>query len=231
MFSAAGIFGNDLPDRTVCLTFDDGPGETTQQGGPGPRTLELAQFLASQTITATFFVVGEFVATHRHIVESVANLGHFIGNHTYNHPRLTDHDGEFAADQILKTEQALSGIPRVLKLLRPPQGYWNADIARSLNSTKASSYAGPIMWDIEARDWEFWQRGRSAQKCAEAYIDRIQQVRKGIVLMHDSLFEEEIRSQLDALDMVKLVVGWLQQNAYTIIGIDSVPQVRNAIRV
>jgi peptidoglycan/xylan/chitin deacetylase (PgdA/CDA1 family) len=59
MFFPNGLSGNDLPDKTVCLTFDDGPGETKEQDGPGPRTLELAQFLDSRAITATFFVLGD----------------------------------------------------------------------------------------------------------------------------------------------------------------------------
>jgi peptidoglycan/xylan/chitin deacetylase (PgdA/CDA1 family) len=69
MFTSDGIYGNDLPDRTLCLTFDDGPGETKGEG-PGPRTLELAQFLASRMITATFFVIGERVANQREIVDT-----------------------------------------------------------------------------------------------------------------------------------------------------------------
>ena len=40
MFFSTGISGSDLPDKTVCLTFDDGPGVPVREGS-GPRTLEL----------------------------------------------------------------------------------------------------------------------------------------------------------------------------------------------
>lgn len=229
MFFPEGICGNDLPNKTVCLTFDDGPGETRQHEGPGPRTLELAQFLASRKITATFFVIGERAEKHRDIVQAVAELHHLIGNHTYNHEDLADKNGDFAADQILKTERALSGLPNVVKLFRAPYSRWGPEVARQLNLTEARSYTGPIWCDIEAGDWDFWRRGRSAQECAAAYIERIQNVRRGIMLMHDSSFEEDIRSRSYTFEAAKLVVDWLRQNGYTFVGLDSVPQVQNAL--
>jgi peptidoglycan/xylan/chitin deacetylase (PgdA/CDA1 family) len=73
MFFVDGIFGNDLPDKTICLTFDDGPGKTEELSGPGPRTLELARFVAESKITATFFVIGERAAKDRDIVRAWRN--------------------------------------------------------------------------------------------------------------------------------------------------------------
>jgi peptidoglycan/xylan/chitin deacetylase (PgdA/CDA1 family) len=43
-----------FPPKTLCLTFDDGPGETIGDG-PGPKTLKLAKFLNKNGIRATFF--------------------------------------------------------------------------------------------------------------------------------------------------------------------------------
>ena len=229
MFFCEGIYGNDLPDKTVCLTFDDGPGESGLQGGPGPRTLELAQFLDSQNIKATFFVIGERAANHRDIVQGVAELHQLIGNHTYTHPDLTDKSGDFAAEEILRTERVLSGIPGFVKLFRPPYGSWPREIAGQLNSTEARSYTGPIMWDIDAADYDFWRRGRSARECADAYILKIQNAGKGIVLMHDSSFEDDIRSQSYTFDMARLVVDRLRQNGYSFIALDWIPQVRKAL--
>jgi peptidoglycan/xylan/chitin deacetylase (PgdA/CDA1 family) len=229
MFTRGEIHGNDLPDKTLCLTFDDGPGETKQPGAPGPRTLELAQFLASRGITATFFVIGEQVAGHREIVQAVAQVDQLIGNHTYDHPHLEDKSGDFAAGQIIRTEHVLSGIPNVVKLFRPPYGSWSSTVAGQLNSTAAQTYTGPIMWDIDACDWGFWLHGRNAQECAEAYIRKIQEVGRGIVLMHDSSFEDDIRSQSYTFEAVKLLVDWLQHNGYSFIALNSIPQVRNAL--
>jgi peptidoglycan-N-acetylglucosamine deacetylase len=174
-------------------------------------------------------VIGDFAAKYRAIVQGVAESNHLIGNHTYDHPPLRDKSGDFAADQIIRTEQVLSAIPNVVKLFRPPYGSWGPQVAEQLNRTVASLYTGPIMWDIDASDWYFWRQGRSAEECAAAYIARIQSVGKGIVLMHDSSFEDDIRSRSYTFDMAKSVVDWLQQNGFTVVPLDSIPQVRQAL--
>ena len=52
------LSGGALPSGTLCLTFDDGPGATARPG-PGPRTLELARYLADEEVPATFFLSGK----------------------------------------------------------------------------------------------------------------------------------------------------------------------------
>jgi peptidoglycan/xylan/chitin deacetylase (PgdA/CDA1 family) len=231
MLSSEQIYGNDLPNKTVCLTFDDGPGETQEMDGPGPRTLALAEFLASRSITATFFVIGERAANRRDIVRGVAEMNHLIGNHTYDHPDLCGKSADFAADQIIRTDCALIGVPISVKLFRAPGGSWDPKLAAQLNSTEARSYTGPVYWDICANDWRFWERRQGGQECADAYITEIRNVGRGIVLMHDSSFEDDFRSHSYTFDAAKLVVDWLQQNGFTFVGLDSIPQVRNALRV
>jgi hypothetical protein len=87
------------------------------------------------------------------------------------------------------------------------------------------------MWDIDAGDWDFWRQGRTAEECAAAYIGRIQTVGRGIILMHDSSFEDDIRSRSYTFATAKLVVQWLQQNAFVFVSLDSIPQVINASQV
>jgi peptidoglycan/xylan/chitin deacetylase (PgdA/CDA1 family) len=57
MFSTDQLKGLSLPEKTLCLTFDDGPGET-EGDDPGPKTVQLAEYLTEQNISATFFMVG-----------------------------------------------------------------------------------------------------------------------------------------------------------------------------
>src|SRR5262245_31890807 len=87
MFLHADIKGADLPPRTLSLTFDDGPGEAAGQES-GPRTAAIAEYLHSQGIAATFFVIGRHAEMHRQALAATAGLGHAIGNHTYSHPGL-----------------------------------------------------------------------------------------------------------------------------------------------
>jgi peptidoglycan/xylan/chitin deacetylase (PgdA/CDA1 family) len=77
------ITGSDLPNNSLCLTFDD---------GPGSQTLMLAQYLYEQDIPATFFVRGyrldEWQANAKDLLSTLLRLGHRIGNHTYDHTDL-----------------------------------------------------------------------------------------------------------------------------------------------
>ena len=61
MYRDDAIIGVLLPERTLCLTFDDGPG-ATDGPGVGPRTVDVAQYLSDQGVSATFFMVGKFAA-------------------------------------------------------------------------------------------------------------------------------------------------------------------------
>jgi len=58
MFSLDQLTGSHLPEKTLCMTFDDGPGETPNDG-PGPKTIPLAEYLYKENIPATFFCVGQ----------------------------------------------------------------------------------------------------------------------------------------------------------------------------
>lgn len=230
MFFSSAIRGDDLPAKTVCLTFDDGPGETDGPG-PGPRTLDVAEFLHNQQIEATFFMIGEVASTRKEIVHRVARLGHLIGNHTFNHTRLAGESGAFAADQILKADHIFSDIPQSVRCFRPPHGSWSRSVAGELNCTPASTYIGPVLWDVDGADWRFWSAGRMAEECASIYIERIQAAGSGLIIMHDSSFETEIRLQNRTLEAIKLIVYWLRENGHSFVRLDCIPQVREAMRI
>ena len=87
MFSIGPITAVNLPEKTLCLTFDDGPGETIGDG-PGPKTLELARYLHDEKITACFFMTGiHLVKYPAYSAQQVSELGHIIGNHSFTHAK------------------------------------------------------------------------------------------------------------------------------------------------
>ena len=64
-------------DRSVALTFDDGPDPAVT-----PRVLET---LARRGARATFFYVGRRAETHPDLVAETARQGHRVENHSYRH--------------------------------------------------------------------------------------------------------------------------------------------------
>lgn len=230
MFFDPGLRGKCLPEKTVCLTFDDGPGSTSTNG-PGPRTIELARFLAAEMIPATFFVIGQFAANQLEIVRRVAGMGHLIGNHTFNHPALKKTSGAFAAGEIAETERLIAEFQGPIRLFRAPYGSWDEQVAGQLNWTGSRHYVGHIDGDIDSRDYEFWLNNQSAEECAEACLKKIRSDRKGIILMHDSSWEEERRLRSYTFHAAQIIVKALKAEGFSFIRLDEVPEIREAARI
>ena len=70
--------GDNGPPR-VALTFDDGP---TPQSTPA-----VLDSLQRMDAPATFFVVGQNLRAHPHLLARTHAAGHLIANHTHTHPR------------------------------------------------------------------------------------------------------------------------------------------------
>ncbi len=187
MFSS-GTVRFEFPDRTLALTYDD---------GPGPQTLEIAKFLHDQDIRATFFVVGKHVRERREVVRDVANLGHLIGNHTDTHTpfRYLESDPERGIQEVTDADREIQEFVGDRSFfLRAPGGEWFSSFAEALNSyDDLRKYNGPINWDIDCADYEIGsprhrQPGTplyTLEKCQQCYLETIRQRGRGIVLLHD----------------------------------------------
>jgi peptidoglycan/xylan/chitin deacetylase (PgdA/CDA1 family) len=222
------LTGGALPEGTVCLTFDDGPG-TTDGNGVGPRTLDLAQFLNDQNVGATFFMVGKFASDLPEILPVVENLGHLIGNHTYDHPNLV-HYGAAGGDvvsQVTRTDGLIRNwIDSPVIYFRPPYGSWSGDIAATMNGnlTAALSHVGPIGWDIDGGDWDFWRNNGSPDACATQYLQAIENEGRGIILNHDCTADQDIvRRGNRTFDLMKILIPKLVERGYQFTRLDSVP--------
>jgi peptidoglycan/xylan/chitin deacetylase (PgdA/CDA1 family) len=228
--------GADLPPKTLCLTYDD---------GPGPDTPELGRYLFAEGIRAAFFVIGRHAEERSGVLARLSAWGHCIGNHTYSHPGLValaeaggDVVGEVArADELLRQHS-----PNAPIFLRAPYGNWRQQrpgtkkdretsiVAEILSgSGKFRDYIGPVNWDISAADYDFWKRGDSAEQCAAAYLEKINHAGRGIVLMHDSSEDPDVRPRNRALHTTRLLVPKLKAEGYRFVSLDDVPQVRSAV--
>ena len=159
--------GNPRLDE-VALTFDDGP--------CGTYTEQILDILDRYGVKATFFKVGRNVERLPEIAKRVADSGHEIGNHTYNHSGLFLDTPRRIAMELAMGEEAImrfTGIsPRVF---RPPYG---ANTRWILTQALRRGYV-IAKWSVNAGDW-----GKaSAERIVRKTLARVD--KGAIILMHD----------------------------------------------
>lgn len=67
----------DAQQKVLCLTFDDGPTDSTT-----PKVLDILEEFG---VRATFFLIGRQISGREDIVRRTAAAGHAVGIHTYSH--------------------------------------------------------------------------------------------------------------------------------------------------
>lgn len=142
----------------LALTFDDGPNPAWT-----PRLLDI---LAEHNVRATFFMVGKFAKSERMLARRVAEAGHLIGNHTWNHPDLSRTRSANVLDELTRTSDILAGITgKPVVYFRPPFG------ARRPYVLKLARQLGliPVTWNAMTKDWS----EPSADKIAQTLIRNI----------------------------------------------------------
>jgi peptidoglycan/xylan/chitin deacetylase (PgdA/CDA1 family) len=236
MFYHQDLKGDDLPPRTVCLTYDD---------GPGPHTLELGRYLNSEGIAAVFFVIGCEAERRLEVLQQLASWNHTIGNHTYSHPGLLNFlkAGGDVRQEVVRTDAIIRPYHRGRPgLLRPPYGNWRdkshpsgpedaptSAVAERLNGDRRlGHYVGPIKWDIVAEDWACWEQGIDPEEAARRHVEAIEPIGRGIVLMHDSSEDPGQRARNRTMEMTRLLVPMLKHRGYRFVSIEEAPQVKAA---
>jgi peptidoglycan-N-acetylglucosamine deacetylase len=130
-------------DTTVYLTFDDGPSPEVT-----PRILEA---LAAAGAHASFFVLGEAAVANPELVWRIADEGHTIGIHGYNHRGVTFQ----APDQIeCELSAALhavraAGVEEPVALFRPTYGLRGPGLGTALHRVGLSMK----LWTLDSRDY------------------------------------------------------------------------------
>jgi len=220
--NGAGLDGTPivpvLPDKTLALTFDD---------GPGPETDPLAAYLAEAGAPSTFFVVGRLAQTRPEDMKGLRSRGHLVANHTHTHQSLTAaHD---PVGEVMRADEVISAyVTGDVFLFRAPYGAFNTNTAARLNASRLGKYTGPIDWDIgdeltdqSGSDWACYLAGIAPDACAERYLTEIRAKGRGVVLLHDTV--------PGALPLVRALVPQLKAEGYAFVRLDAAQEV--AVRV
>lgn len=130
----------ETTDRVLALTFDDGPHPEYT-----PRLLDI---LDRYHAKATFFCVGRFAANHPELIGRIAEAGHVIGIHTWDHPCLPVLGYGEQDLQIRRCAESLNCWGS--RLFRPPYGALNFTTGLALLRHGYQS----VGWTLASCDWQ-----------------------------------------------------------------------------
>lgn len=185
--------------KVVALTIDDGPHPLSCQ--------KFIEVLREKNVKAAFFLVGKQVDGNPDLVKLMADEGHEICNHTYDHIRLDKLDREKVFNQIDRCDVAVeSAIGKQMTLFRPP-GMRFSDTVLDVVKQK-----GDVMvhWGIGAKDFvgtvpdyeltpELRKLPKTTPKLIVEYVTK--QLKPGmIILLHDNpVTAEALGPMIDAV--------------------------------
>ncbi|WP_284982989.1 bifunctional polysaccharide deacetylase/glycosyltransferase family 2 protein [Arthrobacter sp. efr-133-TYG-118] len=143
------------PDRTLALTFDDGPDPAW--------TPQILDVLRKHHVHATFFVVGSAAIDNPDLVRRIIADGNEIGVHTLTHADLGSVPAWREQLEVQGGQQAITGITgHAATLLRPPYSSEN-DAVRdgTWTAIRAAANQG-YLTVLTTKDSEDWQRPGTA---------------------------------------------------------------------
>ncbi|HCC47285.1 MAG TPA: hypothetical protein DEQ38_04100 [Elusimicrobia bacterium] len=196
-----------LKKGEVILTFDDGPGQFTE---------EVSAYLKAGNAPSVFFVLGSKLgASGKERIKKAAADGHDVSVHGYWH--ATEAGKPFTAFSTAEILKQLGGVKSSITaaagakpgFFRPPYGIITPEAVRAIDTELGLV---PVGWTIDTLDWSTKDPDELFQKT----ISQIQQRGKGIVLMHD------IHDQ--SRQAARRLVKWLADNGYKVVSPERMTQ-------
>ena len=123
------------------------------------------------------------------MVEREAQEGHLIGNHTYNHVKISQLSLQKTREEIEKTNQILEKLTQQkIEYVRPPFGVWKEE----LNDIKMFS----VLWTIDPLDWTT----KNVDEIVNKVVTRAEE--NDIILLHDC-YESSVQAALRIIDLLQ----------------------------
>jgi peptidoglycan/xylan/chitin deacetylase (PgdA/CDA1 family) len=136
------VYYIDDGPKVIALTIDDGPSPVY--------TPQILRLLAKYRVTAAFSMIGENARYYPGVARDVADAGHMIVNHTWDHANLTSLSRSQVRAEIAKASDAIEAAAGARPtMFRAPYGAWSAaalDYCASMGLT-------PLDWSVDPRDW------------------------------------------------------------------------------
>ena len=179
----------DTTEKVIYLTFDAG-----YENGC---TAQILDALKKHNVSATFFLVGNYLEKNPDLVRRMVAEGHTVGNHTMHHydmSRISDPAAfQKELEDLEKLYEQTVGEP-MQKYYRPPQGIYSEE---NLRQAKNLDYK-TVFWSLAYVDWK-----NDDQPTAQAAFNKLlPRIHPGaVVLLHST-------SKTNAAILDELLTRW-----------------------
>lgn len=166
------FYRKSTEEKKIYLTFDAG-----YENG---NTEKILDALKKHNVSATFFIVGNYIDTRPDLVKRMVEEGHTVGNHTYHHPDMSaitkKEDFKKELQDLESRYREVTG-DEMQKFYRPPQGKYSIT---NLQMAKELGYH-TFFWSLAYVDW---MENEQPTK-EEAFEKLLSRIHPGaIVLLH-----------------------------------------------
>ena len=167
-------------EKTIYLTFDDGPSE---------RTAELLEVLERYDVKATFFVVNKGTKQEVQWMRDIVAAGHTLGIHTYSH----DYNKIYASVEAYLEDfnamyqvilEATGSAPQVFRFPGGSINAYNGATYRDIISEMVRR--GFVYFDWNRQTGDAVRGDVPAETLVENALDRVDTMRRVFLLAHDN---------------------------------------------
>ena len=200
MAEHAAVFAQTEEQKTIYLTFDDGPSTVV--------TNRILDTLRRERVRATFFIVSDRALTRRETLRRIAEEGLAIGIHSASHDygKIYSSDAAFAADvdECARVIEEIAGVrPR---LYRFPGGGPNKEEREQKELFIRERGYRIVSWNAVCGDEEIPYA--DAATLVRQSIATSKGKRSVVLLMHDSAHHAATADALPA------IIGYFREQGY-----------------
>ena len=179
----------DTSEKIIYLTFDEG----YEAGYTG----QILDVLKENDVKAMFFVTGHYLNSQPELVKRMADEGHLVGNHSYDHLDHTAISDDEMVEDIESCQQLITDTVgyEMPKFFRPPSGVYSI---RTLEKAQEMGYK-TIFWSFAYKDWD-----TSAQPTVEEAFDMVvDNYHNGCIMLLHAVSEANTNALDDMIKFLK----------------------------
>ncbi|RNA66914.1 polysaccharide deacetylase family protein [Alteribacter keqinensis] len=192
----------ETDEKTVALTFDDGPGINTD---------DILDILGKHDVKGTFYLTGSEIENAFDDGVSIVQEGHEIGNHSYSHPRMVLKSPSFIKGEIEKTDALIRQIGYEGEItFRPPYGKRLVVLPHYLSSNERDT----ILWNIEPESF--------VSGSEDIVLHVTENIKPGSIILLHVMHE----SRRESLDSVGGIITSLKEGGYTFVTVSELLEYR-----